>query len=108
MTAPDQLSRLAPAVDSFRDRAMSTASGFSITLTPRADGWEATCMSVASDPRITRRAFRATPAQALAEIARQINRYRYAQRSLRPKLGDSQNDPSPASIRADDEPPGGV
>lgn len=87
---------------------MSTASGFSIMLTPRADGWEATCTSVAFDPRITRRALRATPAQALAEIARQINRYRYAQRSPRPKLGDSEDDSPPASIRADDERPGGV
>lgn len=73
---------------------------FSIDLCRCDDGWTARCISVA-DPRITRKATSGTPAQALAEIARQINRYVYRQARHRPG-SDAEPTIPPISISADE------
>lgn len=81
---------------------MSTVTGFSIHLSPAEDGWEVTFTSIA-DPRITRAATRSTAAQALAEIARQINRYLYRHASPRPASEDAEPTLPPLSTMADAE-----
>lgn len=81
-------------------RPPTPVTGFSIHLYLAEDGWEVTCISVA-DPRITLKATCGTPAQALAEITRQINRYLYRQAHPRPAAEDAEPTIPLISISAD-------
>jgi hypothetical protein len=83
------------------DVGSSDGNKFLIHLGRCDDGWRASCILVAK-PRITRTATRGTPAQALAEIARDLNRFLYGRARHRADSEDAERTIPPTSTSADE------
>lgn len=83
------------------DLGASDGNEFVIHLGRFDDGWIASCTLVAR-PRISRTATRGTPAQALAEITRAINRFLYGQARHRPDSEDAGRMAPPTSTSTDE------